>query len=170
MTARHAANLETRTLVAFEIYIVILASDGRNYSYRTMPQLDKSNLRLLCSNYCSRKVIIVCGALSILGTFFVVIQNDIFALHASSTSNRDHENISVEDASLLVVSRKWMKKKEVEFEARRARVKDVCATFDPINRWREKNQGKLHFWFDLKHGFAFCAQPKVSLFVKQHLH
>jgi len=41
-------------------------------------------------------------------------------------------------------------------------VKDVCAKFDSINRWREKEQGKRHFWFDLKHGFAFCAQPKTG--------
>ena len=99
----------------------------------------------------------------------MVIQNDFFALHASSTSNRDHENINVVDESLLVGSRKWMKKKEVEFEARKSRVKDVCAKFDQINRWREKEQGKRHFWFDLKHGFAFCAQPKVCSFAEQHI-
>ena len=99
----------------------------------------------------------------------MVIQNDIFALHASSTANRDYENINAVDASLHVGSRKWMKKKEVEFETRRARVKDVCAKFDPITRWREKEQGKRHFWFDLKHGFAFCAQPKVCFFGEQQM-
>ena len=91
-------------------------------------------------------------------------------LASSATSNQNPENSNAAEASFLVGSKEWMKEKEGVFEARRARVKDVCATFDPINRWREKNQGKLHFWFDLKHGFAFCAQPKVSLFVKQHLH
>ena len=94
----------------------------------------------------------------------MVIQNDFFALHASSTSNQDHENINVVDEGSHVGSRKWMKKKEVEFEARKSRVKDVRAKFDQMNRWREKEQGKWHFWFDLKHGFAFCAQPKGCSF------
>ena len=86
---------------------------------------------------------------------------------ASSTLNLDNENAAV--ASFLVGSKRWMKMKEFVFEARRARVKDVCATFDPINRWREIEQGKRRFWFDLKHGFAFCAQPKVCYFMSNIL-
>ena len=99
----------------------------------------------------------------------MVIQNDFFALQTSSTSNQDHQNINVLDEGSLVGSTKWMKKKEVEFEARKSRVKDVRAKFDQMNRWREKEQGKRHFWFDLKHGFAFCAQPKVCSFAQQQI-
>ena len=53
-----------------------------------------------------------------------------------------------------------MRKKEIDLESRRARVKEVCAKYNSENRWREMEQGR-HFWFDIKHGFAFCAHPKV---------
>ena len=53
-----------------------------------------------------------------------------------------------------------MRKKEIDFEARRARVKEVCAKYDSENRWRETDQGS-HFWFDIEHGFAFCVHAKV---------
>ena len=53
-----------------------------------------------------------------------------------------------------------MRKKEVDLEARRALVKDVCAKYDSKNRWRETEQGR-NFWFDIEHGFAFCAHEKV---------
>ena len=106
----------------------------------------------------------------------MAIQNNIFSLVLDGGGynskqevalNPDNENAAV--ASFLVGSKRWMKMKEFVFEARRARVKDVCAKFDSINRWREKEQGKRHFWFDLKHGFAFCAQPKVCSFAQQQI-
>ena len=53
-----------------------------------------------------------------------------------------------------------MSKKEIDFEARRARVKEVCAKYNSENRWRETDQGS-HFWFDIEHGFAFCVHAKV---------
>ena len=54
----------------------------------------------------------------------------------------------------------WMRWKERDMEARRARVKEVCAKYDSKDRWRETEQGR-HFWFDLEHGLAFCSHPKV---------
>ena len=54
----------------------------------------------------------------------------------------------------------WMRKKETDMEARRARVKEVCMKYDSEDRWREAEQGS-HFWFNLEHGLAFCTHPKV---------
>ena len=59
-----------------------------------------------------------------------------------------------------------MRKKEIDFEARRARVKEVCAKYDSENRWRETDQGS-YFWFDMEHGFAFCAHAKVCSFTER---
>ena len=69
-------------------------------------------------------------------------------------------NLNVADASSVVGSKEWMRKKEVDLEARRALVKDVCAKYDSKNRWRETEQGR-NFWFDIEHGFAFCVHEKV---------
>ena len=59
----------------------------------------------------------------------------------------------------------WMNNKEIDFEERRSRVKRVCAKYNSENRWRETEQGK-HFWFDIEHGLALCAHPKVWLFTE----
>ena len=58
-----------------------------------------------------------------------------------------------------------MRKKEIDFEARRARVKEVCAKYDSKNRWRAMEQGS-YFWFDIEHGFAFCVHAKVWSFIE----
>ena len=104
----------------------------------------------------------------------MAIQNNIFSLVLDGGGynskqevalNPDNENAAV--ASFLVGSKRWMKMKEFVFEARRARVKAVCAKFDQIYHRRTKKQGKNPLWFDLKHGYAFCAQPKVCSFDEQ---
>ena len=53
-----------------------------------------------------------------------------------------------------------MRRKERDMEARRARVKEVCAKYDSEDRWREAEQGQ-HIWFDLEHRLAFCYHAKV---------
>ena len=88
------------------------------------------------------------------GTFHVLED-----AHAASRSNHDYVSGSI------VGSREWMRRKEVEMEARRSRVKEVCEKYDSKKRWREKEQGKK-FWFDLRHRFAFCAHPKVWLAIE----
>ena len=52
-----------------------------------------------------------------------------------------------------------------DMEARKARVKKVCAKYDSTDRWREAEQGK-NFWFDIEHGLAFCSHAKVVYFLQ----
>ena len=68
-------------------------------------------------------------------------------------------NRIVYDESYVVGSQEWMRKKEAEFEARKAHVREVCAKLKSKDNWRAKEQ--RYFWFDIKHGIALCAHAKV---------
>ena len=77
-------------------------------------------------------------------------------------SNNEHLDNIVSDASSVVGTQEWMRKKEIEMEARRTHVKEVCAKLNSKDRWRATDMGK-HIWFDIRHRFALCTHPKVWL-------
>ena len=103
---------------------------------------------------CCRISTLKYAALLILGVLIIVNFYDQL--------NCKQANHIVSDASSVVGSQEWMRKKEAEFEARRAHVQEVCAKLNSKNRWRETQQGK-HFWFDIRHGIALCPHDKVGL-------
>ena len=121
-----------------------------------------------------RRATLTYGTLLILGVLFLVICNEHFptrenkASYAYETFKYNPQikqaNRVVSDASSVVGSQEWMRKKEAEFEARRAHVREVCAKLNSKNRWRATDQGK-HFWFDIRHGIALCAHAKVGLVI-----
>ena len=109
--------------------------------------------------------------LSILVLSFMVIYHDSYPPrnNASYTyppfkykSNEERLHHIVSDASSVVGTQEWMRMKEAEFEARKIHVQEVCAELSSKDRWISTDQGR-HFWFDIRHGFAVCAHPKVWL-------
>ena len=100
---------------------------------------------------CCRISTLKYAALLILGVIIIVIFND--------KRNYKQANRIVSDASSVVGSQEWMRKKEAEFEARNAHVQEVCAKLKSKDHWRAKEQ--RYFWFDIKHRIALCAHAKV---------
>ena len=104
----------------------------------------------------------MCCKISTLKYAAVLILGVLFMVVFYEKTNYRQTNRIVSDASSVVGSQEWMRKKEAEFEARRAHVQGVCAKLNSKNRWRATNQGE-HFWFDIRHGIALCAHAKVGL-------
>lgn len=135
-----------------------------------MSKFDKDIIKPI---FC-RRATLTCGTLLILGVLFLVICNEHFptreniASYAYETFKYNPQikeaNRVVSHASSVVGSQEWMRKKEAEFEARRAHVQEVCAKLNTKDRWRETQQGK-HFWFDLRHRIALCTHAKVGLVI-----
>ena len=101
-----------------------------------------------------RRATLKYGTLFILGVVFTVIFFD--------KPNYEGKNRIVSDASSVLGSQEWMWKKEAEFEARRAHVREVCAKLNSKYQWASTEQ--RYFWFDIKHGIALCAHAKVWFF------
>ena len=53
-----------------------------------------------------------------------------------------------------------MKKKEQQFKARNALVKEVCEKYYSKGHFKNKYPGEK-FYFDLEHGLALCTHSKV---------
>ena len=133
-----------------------------------MSKFDESIIQPL---FCRRPTL-TCGTLLILGALFIVIcneyfpTNEIIASYTYETSKYEPKikqaNRVVSESSSVVGSQEWMRKKEAQFDARRAHVQEVCAKLNSKDRWRETQQGK-HFWFDIRHGIVLCAHAKVGL-------
>ena len=117
-----------------------------------------------------RRATLTCGTLLILGALFIVICNKQFptkeniASYAYETFKYNPKmgeaNRVVSDASYVLGSQEWMRKKEAELEARKTQVQEVCAKLNS-KRWRATKQGK-NFWFDIRNGIALCAHAKVG--------
>ena len=102
---------------------------------------------------CCRISTLKYAALLILGVIIIVIFND--------KRNYKQANRIVSDASSVVGSQEWMRKKEAEFEARKAHVREVCANLN--SKYQLVSTEKRYFWFDIEHGIALCAHAKVWL-------
>ena len=100
---------------------------------------------------CCRISTLKYAALLILGVIIIVIFND--------KRNYKQANRIVSDASSVVGSQEWMRKKEAEFEARKAHVREVCANLN--SKYQLVSTEKRYFWFDIEHGIALCAHAKV---------
>ena len=102
---------------------------------------------------CCRISTLKYAALLILGVLIIVNFYDQL--------NCKQANHIVSDASSVVGSQEWMRKKEAKFEARKAHVREVCAKLSSKYQWVSTEQ--RYFWFDIKHGIALCAHAKVWL-------
>ena len=105
---------------------------------------------------CCRISTLKYAALLILGVIIIVIFND--------KRNYKQANRIVSDASSVVGSQEWMRKKEAEFEARKAHVREVCAKLN--SKYQLVSTEKRYFWFDIEHGIALCAHAKVWLYIE----
>ena len=113
-----------------------------------------------------------CGIVSILVVLFMVVFYDSCPSRENNAnsyytqfqyqSNNELLNSIVFDASSVVGTQEWMRKKEIEMEARRTHVQEVCAKLNSKDRWRAKDIGR-HIWFDMRHRFALCTHAKVWL-------
>ena len=121
--------------------------------------------------FCFRRATLACGILSILVLLSKVIYYDSNPTrdNASYTypnfkykSDEKHLHHIVSDASSVVGTHEWIRKKEAELEERKIHVQEVCAELNSKDRWTSTDQGR-HFWFDIRHGFAVCTHPKVRL-------
>ena len=101
----------------------------------------------------------MCCKISTLKYAAVLILGVLFMVVFYEKTNYRQTNRIVSDASSVVGSQEWMRKKEAEFEARNAHVQEVCAKLKSKDNWRAKEQ--RYFWFDIKHGIALCAHAKV---------
>ena len=126
--------------------------------------------------YCSNKIIIRYSlALAVSISIFVVTVLNVSWIEVKDDNQRNgnidfphhHEGShGMQEGMLTMGSTMWMKMKEQEFGARRARVKEVCKKYEIEERWKNQYQGR-QFWFDLEHRLAFCIHPKV-MFLYRH--
>ena len=79
--------------------------------------------------------------------------------HLLISLKSDLNNIRIPEHANFM-SKEWMEKKEAALEARRTHVKEVCEKFNLKDHQRVRDQGRP-FWFDIRHGFAFCVHAKV---------
>ena len=99
------------------------------------------------------------AAVLILGVLFMVV---FYEKHEKT--NYRQTNRIVYDESYVVGSQEWMRKKEAEFEARKAHVREVCAKLNSKDQLVSTE--KRYFWFDIEHGIALCAHAKVWLYIE----
>ena len=77
-------------------------------------------------------------------------------------SKNEQLNSIMSDGSSVLGTQEWMRKKEIEMEARRTHVQEVCAKLNSKDRWKATDIGR-HIWFDIRHRFALCTHAKVWL-------
>ena len=115
---------------------------------------------------CFSRATLACGMLSILVLLSLVIYYDSYPTRDNSSytypPNEEHLHHIASDASSVLGTQEWMRKKEAELEERKIHVQEVCAELNSKDRWTATDQG-THFWFDIRHGFAVCTHPKVHL-------
>lgn len=131
-----------------------------------MPQLGELNLRLLCS----RKVILICGALSIFGTFhiytLVLDAPSMDEERMSATCREKYLKMPRKKAPTHILDSDLVKVREKLYWKRSKRVKEVCDRYEDARKGFNPYEGEF-FIYDIKNRLAWCKTLKASHFCTQ---